>query len=136
LFGLRRLELSIWNYLNIYQDLIEKKRIKTLPGRIEKLLSNVASKPKMYPLFSERLPNVHKAVITKRTTIFYRVRETVREIEVIAVFDTRQDPDKLKIKSVFLGNLLGIKTLEPALVASVDRSNPLRVTWERYHTLG
>lgn len=75
-----------------------KKRIKTLSEGIEKVLSNITSKPKMYPLFNERLPNVHKAVITKRTTIFYRVQEAVGEIEVIAVFDTRQDPDKLKIK--------------------------------------
>jgi hypothetical protein len=35
-------------------------------------------------------------VVTKQTTFFYRVNFAKEEIEIITLFDTRQNPDKLK----------------------------------------
>ncbi|MFD0796377.1 type II toxin-antitoxin system RelE/ParE family toxin [Maribacter chungangensis] len=38
---------------------------------------------------------IYKCVVTKQTTFFYRVNFAQKEIEIITLFDTRQDPDKL-----------------------------------------
>lgn len=37
-----------------------------------------------------------ECVVTKHTTFYYRVLQQSNEIEIITIFDTRQDPDKLK----------------------------------------
>lgn len=38
-------------------------------------------------------PNVHRAIITKHNSIYYQILET--EIEIITIFDNRQDPNNL-----------------------------------------
>ncbi|NLP59458.1 type II toxin-antitoxin system RelE/ParE family toxin, partial [Lutibacter sp. B1] len=37
-----------------------------------------------------------KCVVTKQTTFYYRIKFEREEIEIITVFDTRQDPNKLE----------------------------------------
>ncbi|MCK0155958.1 type II toxin-antitoxin system RelE/ParE family toxin [Cellulophaga sp. F20128] len=39
---------------------------------------------------------IYKCVVTKQTTFFYRVNFSKKEIEIITLFDTRNDPEKLK----------------------------------------
>ncbi len=39
---------------------------------------------------------IYKCVVTKQTTFFYRINFIKEEIEIITLFDTRQDPDSLK----------------------------------------
>ncbi|WP_026450868.1 type II toxin-antitoxin system RelE/ParE family toxin [Aequorivita capsosiphonis] len=39
---------------------------------------------------------IYKCVVTRQTTFFYRVNFAKKEIEIITLFDTRQDPDELK----------------------------------------
>ena len=43
---------------------------------------------------SEVRKNLYKCVITKQTTIFYRFN--TKKIDISAVFDSRQDPKKIK----------------------------------------
>lgn len=38
---------------------------------------------------------LYKCVITKQTTFYYRISEKQQEIEIITIFDTRQNPNKL-----------------------------------------
>lgn len=38
---------------------------------------------------------IYKCVVTKQTTFFYRVNFVDEEIEIITLFDTRQDPNKI-----------------------------------------
>jgi len=45
---------------------------------------------------SSEFDNLYKCVVTKQTTFYYRILEEKNEIEIITVFDTRQNPDKLK----------------------------------------
>jgi hypothetical protein len=35
-------------------------------------------------------------VVTKQTTFYYRVLKNKKELEIITIFDTRQNPNKLK----------------------------------------
>ena len=64
------------NFLYLYQEKI----------------SVIAEFPSRYPVI--HTPSMlRKAVLTKHNTILYREKEEY--IEVLAIFDTRQDPDKI-----------------------------------------
>lgn len=75
----------------------EKKLILLSDFLIEKWGMNARNKffskqPKSC-IQSEKFPNLFKCVVTKQTSFFYRILEN--EIEIITVFDTRQNPDEL-----------------------------------------
>ncbi len=57
-------------------------------------VQNILSFPKSYPSIEDK-PNVRRCVITNQVTLYYRIGH--HELEVITLFDTRQDPDKLII---------------------------------------
>lgn len=47
----------------------------------------------MYPLIHKRL-KIRKCVVSKHNSIYYREKKDF--IEIVNVFDTRQNPNKLK----------------------------------------
>ena len=57
-------------------------------------IKNILLFPKSYPSISNK-PNVRRCVITNQIALYYRISEF--ELEVITLFDTRQDPDKLNL---------------------------------------
>lgn len=60
---------------------------------IEILISFISKQPKQFPLINKKL-KVRKCVITKHNTLFYR--ENKEFIELLRIFDTRQNPKKMK----------------------------------------
>ncbi len=58
----------------------------------EKTVEIIKSNPNTFPKSDRN--KYHKAVITKQTSIFYRF--DVRIINIVSVFDTRQNPNKIK----------------------------------------
>ena len=63
-------------------------------AHLNRLIQQIAINPKQYPLINQKM-NIRKCVITKQNTLFYR--EKNNRIEIIRIFDTRQDQGKLKI---------------------------------------
>ncbi len=61
---------------------------------VDILLKQIAVNPKQFPMINKSL-NIRKCVITKHNTLFYRNKRTV--IEVVRIYDTRQDPEKLHL---------------------------------------
>jgi plasmid stabilization system protein ParE len=62
-------------------------------------LDNAVNQIKKYPLCAEKSDlqsGLHRLVITKQTTIYYTHNEN--RIFIVAIFDTRQNPKKLKLK--------------------------------------
>jgi plasmid stabilization system protein ParE len=59
---------------------------------IEDLTSQILINPRQFPLIYKGL-NIRKCVITKHNTLYYRNRRT--HVELLRIFDSRQDPDKL-----------------------------------------
>jgi plasmid stabilization system protein ParE len=45
---------------------------------------------------SKEYPNLYKCIVTKQTSLFYRINSD--EIEVITLIDNRQDPEKIEIE--------------------------------------
>jgi plasmid stabilization system protein ParE len=61
---------------------------------IEVLLLQISIHPFQFPLIHKKL-NIRKCVITKHNSLFYRNRKG--HIEILRIYDTRQDPKKLEI---------------------------------------
>jgi len=83
--------------LALYLYLQQEWGIKTvdkLDKKIEKTLDLIAETPEMYPPSAYR-NNTRRCVISKQTSIYYRIRP--KAIEVLTIFDMRQHPSKLKL---------------------------------------
>ena len=81
--------------LNSY--LLEKWNQKTRDRFISKLtekFNQISSLPYSCPK-SSKFQGLYKCVVTKQTTFYYRIVTSSNEIEVITIFDTRQNPEKL-----------------------------------------
>lgn len=61
--------------------------------KLDRSLLRIAKYPQSCPE-STKIPGLFKCVVTKQTSLFYRVSSD--EIEIVIVFDTRQNPKKLK----------------------------------------
>ena len=83
-------------YLSKY--LLEEWDLKTRDQFIQKLshkIKQISAQPESCPKSSE-FNNLYKCVVTKQTTFYYRVKVEQKEIEIITIFDTRQNPNKLE----------------------------------------
>jgi plasmid stabilization system protein ParE len=61
---------------------------------IDNLISKIAKNPKLFP-FVNKKRKIRKCVVTKHNSIFYRENKTL--IEILRIFDTRQNPQKKKL---------------------------------------
>jgi plasmid stabilization system protein ParE len=76
----------------VYQDWgadITRKFIE----KIEKLTEQILINPKQFPLIN-RKRKIRKCVVTKHNTLIYRERKGF--VEILRIFDTRQDPKSLR----------------------------------------
>ncbi|QRM88285.1 type II toxin-antitoxin system RelE/ParE family toxin [Lacinutrix sp. WUR7] len=77
--------------------LLENWNKKVRDAFVEKL-KNKMQQISIYPQScneSKTTKGLFKCVVTKQTTIYYRIHEAKQEIEVVTLFDTRQHPVKL-----------------------------------------
>jgi len=58
----------------------------------ENLLNQISINPKQFPVFYKR-KKVRRCVLTKHNSLFYRDGKT--KIEILRIYDTRQDPNTL-----------------------------------------
>lgn len=68
----------------------KKDFINKLTQKIDQITLQPHSCPK-----SSNIKNLYKCVVTKQTTFYYRIASAPKAIEIITIFDTRQNPDKL-----------------------------------------
>lgn len=76
--------LEEWSYK------IKKEFLVKLTNKIDQISAQPESCPK-----SMEFGGIYKCVVTKQTTFFYRINHALEEIEIITLFDTRQDPNHL-----------------------------------------
>jgi len=84
--------------LKLSDFLLENWSLKVKNDFIEKLTSKInqiSEQPESCPQSSE-FKGLFKCVVTKQTTLYYRINLDRKEIEIITVFDTRQNLDKLE----------------------------------------
>jgi plasmid stabilization system protein ParE len=61
--------------------------------KIEATVEHIAAFPRAYP-FSDIRPDIRKAVISRQTSLLYRITET--QIQLLHFWDNRQDPRRLE----------------------------------------
>ena len=59
------------------------------------LINHISENPKQYPLINNK-QRIRKVVLTKHNSLFYR--ESKNHIDILRIYDTRQDPHKLSFK--------------------------------------
>ncbi|HNW51195.1 MAG TPA: type II toxin-antitoxin system RelE/ParE family toxin [Prolixibacteraceae bacterium] len=82
---------KILSYLN---DKWEEKVALNFVNQVDDVLIQIKNNPSQFPLFLSS-QNIHRCVINKQNTIFYRIEN--HSIFILRLFDTRQNPDKLEI---------------------------------------
>jgi plasmid stabilization system protein ParE len=68
---------------------VKKDFVKKLDGKIDLLKTHPSGFPE-----SIKVKGLRKCVITKQTTLYYKFDS--KRINIITIFDTRQNPEKLK----------------------------------------
>jgi len=80
---------------SIFDYLLEnwgKKAKQDFIKKLDKSVAAIEKNPSGFPQSAER-PGIHKCVISKQSTMYYRFSSEV--IVVLTVFDNRQAPNKL-----------------------------------------
>jgi plasmid stabilization system protein ParE len=84
-------------FLNLVDYLLNEwgeRTAKKFSERLNSILSYILEKPEMYPSTSKR-NNIRRCVISKQTSLYYRI--TQNKIELVTLFDTRQNPAKKRL---------------------------------------
>jgi len=90
-------ETALKNLKGIKHYLISKWSERIYIKFKDKLKSTIDLISKNPEAFPKSNKNIYKCVLSKQITIFYRFNST--EIQILSVFDTRQNPTKInKIK--------------------------------------
>lgn len=79
----------------LFDYLVKEWSVKVKKDFVEKLDSSIEiikKQPEIFPE-SKKGKSLRKCVITKQTTLYYRYNS--KRINVVTLFDTRQDPNKL-----------------------------------------
>jgi len=77
--------------------LLENWSLKVKSDFVKKLdrsIDLIKSDPHIFPE-SDKIPGLHKCVVTKQTTFYYKIDLELNSIVVLTLFDTRQDPNEL-----------------------------------------
>lgn len=91
-------ELAEYKLKRLVEYLLEKWSHKVKKDFLAKLtlkIEHISQHPESCQKSME-FGGIYKCVVTKQTTFFYRINFAKEEIEIITLFDTRQDLDKLK----------------------------------------
>ncbi|MCJ7757308.1 MAG: type II toxin-antitoxin system RelE/ParE family toxin [Gillisia sp.] len=91
-------ELAELKLLKLNEYLLENWSKKVRDKFIDKLserIGQISKQPEICPKSLE-FEGLYKCVVTKQSTFYYRILDTNKEIEIITLFDTRQNPEKLK----------------------------------------
>jgi len=81
---------QLLDYLeNEWSVKVKKDFIKKLDKNLLKISKYPSSNPE-----SKEIKGLFKSIVTKQISLFYKVKSD--EIEIVTLFDTRQNPNKLK----------------------------------------
>jgi plasmid stabilization system protein ParE len=65
-------------------------------SKLDYAIKIISTYPEAFPLSKTR-SGLHKYIITPHNAIFYRIKPD--RIEIVMIFDNRQNPEKAKVKS-------------------------------------
>jgi plasmid stabilization system protein ParE len=83
------------NILDYLDKNWERKVASNFIDLTENVFNQISLNPKQFPICYKRR-KVRKCVLTKHNTLFYR--DTRSNIQILRIYDTRQNPDTLTFK--------------------------------------
>ena len=83
---------AILEYLN---DNWDEKVTNQFISLTENILEQISINPRQFPVIYKR-KKIRKCVLTKHNSLFYRFSKT--QIDILRLFDTRQNPNTLTFK--------------------------------------
>lgn len=90
-------EIAELKLSKLTEYLVENWNLKTRDDFLDKFtrkIIQISLQPHSCPQ-SDSKEGLYKCVVTKQTTFYYRISVDLEELEIITIFDTRQDPQKL-----------------------------------------
>lgn len=84
--------LDLQQIIDYLKESWTEKEIKSFVKRLDKRLNLILINPRLFPKTTKRR-NIRRSVLTKHITIYYTAFG--KSIKVVALFDSRQDPQKL-----------------------------------------
>ena len=92
----RRASKNLENILNYLETEWSPKVKREFIGKLDSGLKHLVQFPESHPK-SDTKKGLQRFVLTKQTTIYYKFNS--KSIFVVTLFDTRQDPGKLKLET-------------------------------------
>jgi len=89
----KRAKKSFDNIVDFIEENCSEKSAKKFVRKAEHTLTSISQNPKMFIEIDKK--NIHKGIITKQTSVFYRIYN--QHIRIITFWDNRRNPDNLKI---------------------------------------
>ena len=84
---------NLTDIVNYLERRWSKREIRKFAQLLDKQLLRIMGNPLMFAE-SDKSSGLRKSVLSSQTTIFYRIKN--QEVHLIALFDNRQNPDKLR----------------------------------------
>ena len=72
-----------------------QKEVSNFSRLLDKQIELIKENPGIYPYY-DKSKDVKKCVLSKQTTLYYKVKSDT--VFLLSVFDSRQDPNKLKLE--------------------------------------
>lgn len=73
-----------------------RKEVEIFYNRTQIVLRSISNNPKLFPA-SAKNKNIRKAIVDKNNTFYYKIDTYDQKVHVLTFFDSRQDPQKLKL---------------------------------------
>ena len=89
-----RAKTDLNNILDYLNDNWSKREAEKFVIKVSKAIEQIKMSPETFPVVRKK-KNIHKFLLVKQNTIYYRIQKN--EIELLTIWDTRQNPKKLKL---------------------------------------
>jgi plasmid stabilization system protein ParE len=99
---MKNISKIIWSEeaINNLRDIIDhlennwtEREVRKFALKLEKVLDTIKNQPFAFP--ASKKMGIRRAVLTRQTTIYYEIFNDT--IKIVTIFDSRQNPEKLKI---------------------------------------
>ena len=89
-----RAEMEFADILSYINSEWNEKVVLNFINSLDGVLIQLSENPLMFPLFDKKR-EIRKCVLNKRVILFYRLRN--ENIELVSLFNTRQNPRKINL---------------------------------------
>ncbi len=84
---------NLANIIEYLEHRWTKREIHNFSRLLDRQVNLIRLNPELFPVSATSL-GLRKSVLTKQTTIYYRIDG--KQIRIVTLFDNRQDPKKIK----------------------------------------